>query len=320
MICPPESGLVWGPEQALVVDIFVMAAGHAAGLRIDAHSCSSLHAQSGIDATRRILRVLPVSVHAVGYHGGFRVTDVPGTLTRRLLEPGFTEQWARLSWIEHFPCRCIVKIQVIPNSRVEEWADALCESPFGVGSVSDHGPYLGACLHCRAHGSLGGRRTAIGKNTLPTGLATPRGRARQVRSSGAPTSRSWLRPMRGTFTSSRSLTYYPAQIAEPTAEHRKAIRGAAKVMVGAGKVMPLEFLHASGILAGARGYPRCPDAAISTAGILAEIGGGLGPPVFLAARSAAYRRITGVGSHPWGRVPGLARVGTRRPEVQGPDR
>ena len=31
------SALVWGPEQALAVEIFVMAAGHAAGLRVDAH-------------------------------------------------------------------------------------------------------------------------------------------------------------------------------------------------------------------------------------------------------------------------------------------
>ena len=139
------SALVWGPEHGLAVEIFVMAAGHAAGLRVDAHTCSSFHAHSGIDTARRILRALPVRVHAVGYHGGFRMTGVHGVLTRRLLEPVFTEQWARLSWIEHFPCRCIVKTQVIPSSRVEEWAAALCESPFGVGSVSDHGPYLGAC-------------------------------------------------------------------------------------------------------------------------------------------------------------------------------
>ena len=50
-------------------------------------------------------------------------------------------------------------------------------------------------------------------------------------------------------------------------------------MVGAGKVVPLEFLHATGILAGARGYPRCPDAVISAAGVLAEMSGGAwGPP------------------------------------------
>ena len=51
-----------------------------------------------------------------------------------------------------------------------------------------------------------------------------------------------------------SVANYPAQIAEPTAEHRKAIRGAAKVMVGAGKVMLLEFLQATGILA-SQGLP-----------------------------------------------------------------
>ena len=111
------SALVWGPEQALAVEIFVMAAGHAAGLRIDAHSCSSFHARSGIDTARSVLRAMPVAVHAVGYRGGFRVTGIPGALTQRLLKPKFDEQWAASSWIEYFPCRCIVKIQVIPSSR-----------------------------------------------------------------------------------------------------------------------------------------------------------------------------------------------------------
>ena len=60
------SALVRGPEQALAVEVFLMAAGHAAGLRIDAHSCSSFHACSGIDAARNILGAMPVAVHAVG--------------------------------------------------------------------------------------------------------------------------------------------------------------------------------------------------------------------------------------------------------------
>ena len=137
------SSLVWGPEQALAVEIFIMAARHAAGPQIDAHSCSSFHADSGIDEAKRILRALPVKVYAVGYQGGFRVTRIPGVLIRHILDPQFTEQWAMLSWIEHFPCRCIVKTQVTPNSRVEERAAALSESPFGPSSVSDRGPYLG---------------------------------------------------------------------------------------------------------------------------------------------------------------------------------
>ena len=74
------SALVWGPEQALAVEIFVMAAGHAAGLQIDARTCSPFHAHNGIGTARRILRALPVRVHAVGYHGGFRMTGVPGVL------------------------------------------------------------------------------------------------------------------------------------------------------------------------------------------------------------------------------------------------
>ena len=71
-------------------------------------------------------------------------------------------------------------------------------------------------------------------------------------------------------------------------------------MVGAGKVLPLEFLHAIGILTGARGYPRCPDAAISTAGILAETGGGAwGPPCL----SPYVQRFIG-GLRVWAATPG----------------
>ena len=97
-----------------------------------------------------------------------------------------------------------------------------------------------------------------------------------------------------------SSAYYPAQIAEPTPEHRKAIRGAARVMVGAGKAVPLEFLHAAGILAGAKGYPRCPDAAISAAGVLAEMGGGAWGPPCLSPH--VRRRIDEL--RDWAAVPG----------------
>ena len=50
------SALVWGPDQALAVEVFVMAAGHAAGLRIDARSCSSFHAHSGIGKAKEVLK------------------------------------------------------------------------------------------------------------------------------------------------------------------------------------------------------------------------------------------------------------------------
>ena len=130
-----------------------------------------------------------------------------------------------------------------------------------------------------------------GRGALPTALGTPHGRARWARLSGVPTSRTWpLAPMRNVYVI--SAAYYPAQIAEPTPEHRKAIRGAARVMVGAGKVVPLEFLHATGMLAGARGYPRCSDAAISAAGVLAEISGGAWGPPCLSPH--VQRRIDGL--------------------------
>ena len=287
------SALVWGPEQALAVEIFIMAAGHAAGLRIDAHTRSSFHARSGIDAAIRILKALPVKIHAVGYQGDFRVTGIPGVLTRRILDPGFIEQWARLGWIEHFPCRCIVKTQVIPSSRVEEWAAALSESPFGPGSVSDHGPYLGACLHCRAHGSLAGtdigdwhRHAADGARyatwTRATGTIVRRAdESEQAIGPHAQKASPWNIYV-------ISVAYFPAQIAEPTAEHRKAIRGAARTMVGAGKVIPMEFLHAMppasplgpGATPGAptrRSPPRASSPKL----------GGLGPPVPRPTSSSA---------------------------------
>ena len=97
----------------------------------------------------------------------------------------------------------------------------------------------------------------------------------------------------------KHLRTFGRVLPEPTAEHRKPIRGAARTMVGASKVIPLEFLHATGILAGARGYPRCPDTAISTAGILAEIGGAWGPPCFVPR---VQQRIDGLRA--WATVPG----------------
>ena len=299
------SALVWGPEQTLAVEIIVMAAGHAAGVRIDAHSCSTFHACSGIDTAREVLGAMPVAVHAVGYHGGFRVTGILGALTHRLLEPKFDGHWAESSWFEHFPCRCNVKTQVIPSSLVEEWADALRESPFGAGSAVDHGPYLGACLHCRAHGSLEGTGDGDWHGSAADGARY----ATWTRATGTIVRRADESDLAiGSHAQKAgewnvyviSAAYYPAQIAEPTPEHRKAIRGAARVMVGAGKVVPMEFLHATGILAGARGYPRCPDAAISAAGVLAEISGGAWGPLCLSPH--VQRLVDGLRA--WAAAPG----------------
>ena len=141
--------------------------------------------------------------------------------------------------VEHFPCRCVVKTQVIPSSRVAECADALRGSPFGAGSTVDQGPYLGACLHCRAHGPLG--RT--GDGDWQAGAADGVRHATWVRATGTIVCRADDSDLAiGSHAQKAgewnvyviSAAYCPAQIAEPTPEHRKAIRGAARVMVGAG--------------------------------------------------------------------------------------
>ena len=195
---------------------------------------------------------------------------------------------------------------MVPSSRVEEWVDALRESSFGAGSAVDHGPYLRACLHCRAHGSLGGTGDGDWQGSAADGARY----ATVTRATGTIVQRADESDLAiGSHAQKAgewnayvtSAAYYPAQIAEPTPEHRKAIRGAARVMVGAGKVVPLEFLHATGVLAGARGYPRCPDAAISAAGVLAEISGGAwGPPLCFSPH--VQRRIDGVRA--WAAAPG----------------
>eukprot|EP00972_Heterocapsa_arctica_P065926 9727153-Heterocapsa_arctica.AAC.1 len=41
------AGLVWGPAHALRAELFLLAAGHLAGLAIDVHTCSELIAPWG---------------------------------------------------------------------------------------------------------------------------------------------------------------------------------------------------------------------------------------------------------------------------------
>eukprot|EP00972_Heterocapsa_arctica_P095344 14061691-Heterocapsa_arctica.AAC.1 len=41
------AGLVWGPAHALRAELFLLAAGHLAGLVVDTHTCSSLSAPWG---------------------------------------------------------------------------------------------------------------------------------------------------------------------------------------------------------------------------------------------------------------------------------
>ena len=78
------AGLVWGPAHAMRAQLYLIAAGHLAGLKIDAHHCSVLHAPWGRAEASRILACFPMTFtpHPEIGPDAFSCTGLPGANPR----------------------------------------------------------------------------------------------------------------------------------------------------------------------------------------------------------------------------------------------
>ena len=137
------AGLIWGPQHAMMLIMFLLAAGHVSGLRIDMHTCMPLHFQTDPDAVVQLLYAFPVEVTA-GADGNYILTGLPGPLAIAILAPLLGPVWTGRAQVTPHTCRCSTKSVIVPASGIEEWRNSLALlCPFGAGCVVPRAPYLG---------------------------------------------------------------------------------------------------------------------------------------------------------------------------------
>ena len=140
-------GLTHGPAHTLRMLLFLIVAGHAAGLVTDVHTCSQLFAKSGRRRAAALLVSFPVTIGpAAGGEDAFLAQGLPGHFLFALLAIHLGPVWCGTTFIRSEPCTCAVKTVVVPFADTVAWAEALKVSPYGHTSVVPRGPYLGVSL------------------------------------------------------------------------------------------------------------------------------------------------------------------------------
>ena len=140
-------GLTHGPAHTLRMLLFLIVAGHAAGLVTDVHTCSQLFAKSGRRRAAALLVSFPVTIGpAAGGEDAFLAQGLPGHFLFALLTIHLGPVWCGTAFIRSEPCTCAVKTVVVPFADTVAWAEALKVSPYGHTSVVPRGPYLGVSL------------------------------------------------------------------------------------------------------------------------------------------------------------------------------
>lgn len=133
-----------GPTQTFRLLLFILAAGHAAGLITDVHTCTWLEGNSGFVAVRAILEPFPVKIKRTDASlDNFVATGLPGELLQRICAFSLGHECEQSITIGRSPCKCNVKTIFVPYSGLKQWQHALTLSPCGPGAVRTSGPYLG---------------------------------------------------------------------------------------------------------------------------------------------------------------------------------
>ena len=149
------AGLTRGVRRTLRLHVFLLAAGHAAGLRIAAHDCMRLTALRAAPEAVAALEVL--GVECMVSPRGLCFRGLPAHLVDCIGRSVAGPDWADGRGIWRGQCTCGVKTTLIPQQRLDVWRRTMRWSPFGPGAVARGGRYLGAWLEAVAAGALRGR-------------------------------------------------------------------------------------------------------------------------------------------------------------------
>ena len=126
-------------RRTLRLHFFLLAAGHAAGLRIAAQAVAALEI---------------LGVECIVGPRGLCFRGLPAHLVDRIGRSVAGPDWAEGRGIWRGRCTCGVKTTLIPQQRLDVWRRAMRWSPFGPGAVARGGRYLGAWLEAVAAGAV----------------------------------------------------------------------------------------------------------------------------------------------------------------------
>ena len=130
-----------GPTQTSRAAWCLLAAGHAAGLQADTHTCKWLQGPTSPTArdrpsgtSRCISWPRAMRPRSSGSHRGPRDASWPPRAEKTSPTNGGSRS------------TCKIKTAVVPSAAVNEWEDALWSLPFGKEQVRAAWPYLGAVV------------------------------------------------------------------------------------------------------------------------------------------------------------------------------
>ena len=281
-----------GAGQAFCAGVFLLLAGHAAGLLVKTHDCRWLTVDRPAPGDRAVLATLPVRVERVGT--GLRVYGLspevasailaahrgppPDAVERGGPSPGPSPPpWS--AWSRTGSARATSRRRSYRGRTWKHGGGGLRESPFGVSCIRSAWPYLGACV---ASGEAEPARENDHDWQARDGAwERPLAKASSRASVLAATDCSPALRAAAWNTYIVSVIPYPAHVAMP------GQRVVSRLQALFCEAMRLQRVHwapwwvlpSLGILWGVRGAPRCPAATARVVAVLAHVrGDAWGPP------------------------------------------
>jgi len=242
-----------GPAMASLGQYLLIAAGHAAGLLVLAHSCVRVRLGEDTAAARAFLINFPARFFTRNDQVWVSACPVP------LLLEAARRSGASNPTVVHDGCRCGLKTAVVPAHSLDGWKTAMAASPMGAQCVHLSYRYLGVQV--------------AGRSAVHTSLAWSPGSVKEVRvrTWQRPTSRAEDRvativraPASPAVRSSEwnmyvvSLVIYPAQLCAPDTAGSQALLQHVRRVFRTAHWIPAWAIGAFGAYFGVRGAPRCP--------------------------------------------------------------
>ena len=117
------SALAYGPSQSVRVVLFLLAAGHCAGLLVTGHRCEWISVRRLHPRVEAVLASFPVDVCREG--GEVRIYGLPPAAVQRILDSVLGTGWGEDIRHCRGPCTCGLKTAMVPAHSLDAWQAAM---------------------------------------------------------------------------------------------------------------------------------------------------------------------------------------------------